>query len=110
MLSDKLLRVVFQGHTTPEGFLPLIEESFRVMTDQMLSTLSNDLRRIADFLEIEYDVLRQKPCNTFHKGGVTINIFSPDDATYTNFTNIKPDEMRNMYKGGKRIVMEFLQK
>ena len=92
---------------TPEGFLPLIEESFRVMTDQMLSTLSNDLRRIADFLEIEYDELREKPCNTFQKDGVTINIFSPDDAVYTNFTNIKPEEMKNMYTGGKRVVMDF---
>ena len=98
---------LFFKATTPEGFLPLIEESIRVMTDQMLSTLSNDLRRIADFLEIEYEELRQNPCNTFHKGGVTINIFSPDDATYTNFTNIKPEEMRNMYNGGKRIVMDF---
>jgi hypothetical protein len=68
------------------------------------------LRRIADFLEIEYEELRQTPCNTFQKGEVTINIFSPDDATYTNFTNIKPDEMRNMYKGGKRIVMDFFTK
>ena len=92
---------------TPEGFLPLIEESFRVMTDQMLSTLSNDLRRIADFLGIEYDELREKPCNSFQKDGVTINIFSPDDAVYTNFTNIKPEEMKNMYTGGKRVVMDF---
>lgn len=94
---------------TPEGYYPLIEESFRCMTGQMLGTLTNDLKRIADFLEIDYEEIREKPCNTFCKDGVTINIFSPDDATYTNFTDIKAEEMKLMYDGGKRIIMEYLK-
>ena len=101
---------LFFKATTPEGYLPLIEESFRVMTDQMLSTLNNDLKELARYLEISHDEIRAKACNTFCKGNTMIHIFSPDDAVYTNFTNIKPVEMKNMYDGGKRVVMEYLKK
>jgi len=40
---------------------------------------------------------------------VTINLFSPEDAAYTNFTDIKPEEMKLMYDGGKRVIMEYLK-
>lgn len=99
---------LFFKATTPVGYLPLIEESFRVMTDQMLSTLNNDLKEIARFLEISPEDIREKACNTFRKDNIAIHIFSPDDAVYTNFTDIKPSEMKNMYDGGKRVVMEYL--
>jgi predicted acylesterase/phospholipase RssA len=100
---------LFFKATTPEGYLPLIEESFRVMTDQMLSTLNNDLNELARYFEIGFDDIRERACNTFRKGNIVIHIFSPDDAVYTNFTNIKPSEMKNMYDGGKRVVMEYLK-
>lgn len=101
---------LFFKATTPEGYLPLIEESFRVMTDQMLSTLNNDLKEIANYLGISHEEIRQKACNTFRKDSIVIHIFSPDDAVYTNFTDIKAHEMKNMYDGGKRVVMEYLRK
>ncbi|MBH46062.1 MAG: hypothetical protein CMC93_05550 [Flavobacteriaceae bacterium] len=94
---------------TPEGYYPLIEESFRCMTAQMLGTLTNDLTKLADFLGISFEEIREKPCNSFYKDGVMINLFSPDDATYTNFTDIKPEEMKMMYDGGKRVIMEYLK-
>ena len=99
---------LFFKATTPEGYYPLIEESFRCMTDQMLHTLTNDLKFLANYLGIRFDDITHKSCNTFRKGNVIINIFSPEDAVYTNFTNIKPEEMANMYKGGKTVVMEYL--
>ena len=80
------------------------------MTDQMLSTLNNDLKELARYLEISHDEIRARACNTFCKGNIVIHIFSPDDAVYTNFTNIKPVEMKNMYDGGKRVVMEYLKR
>lgn len=94
---------------TPEGYYPLIEESFRCMTAQMLGTLTNDLTKLADFLGISFEEIREKPCNSFYKDGVMINLFSHDDATYTNFTDIKPEEMKMMYDGGKRVIMEYLK-
>lgn len=99
---------LFFKATTPDGYLPLIEESIRVMTDQMLSTLTNDLKELARFLGISFDDIRTFPCKSFTKGNITINIFSPDDAVYTNFANIQVSEMKNMYNGGKRVVMDFL--
>lgn len=99
---------LFFKATTPVGYLPLIEEAFRVMTDQMLSTLNNDLKELARYLGITFDEIREKTCNTFKKGEVTINLFSPEDAVFTNFTDIKPQQMKNMYDGGKRVVMEYL--
>lgn len=101
---------LFFKATTPEGYYPLIEESFRLITHQMLHTLTNDLKDLARYLGIEYDEIRDKPCNTFKKNGVTINIFSPDDAAYTNFTDIKPEEMKCMYDGAKRVITEYLTK
>lgn len=101
---------LFFKATTPEGYLPLIEESFRVMTDQMLSTLNNDLKEIANYLGIPHEEIRQKACNTFRKDNIVIHIFSPDDAVYTNFTDIKAHEMKNMYDGGKRVIMEYLKR
>jgi len=74
----------------------------------MLGTLTNDLKLLAQFLDIDYEKIRAKPCNTFYKDQVTINIFSPDDAVYTSFTNIQAFEMKNMYDGGRRIIMEYL--
>jgi predicted acylesterase/phospholipase RssA len=94
---------------TPRGCLPLIEESFRVMTDQMLSTLNHDLKELAMFLGISFETIREKACNSFEKDGVVINIFSPDDASFTSFTNIKAEEMKSMYESGKRIIMEYLK-
>tara|TARA_B100000214_G_scaffold362517_1_gene327037 strand:- start:541 stop:1503 length:963 start_codon:yes stop_codon:yes gene_type:complete len=95
---------------TPEGYLPLIEESFRVMTDQMLCTLNRDLMDLARYLNISFEEIREKACNTFANDTVTINIFSPDDASYSHFTNIKPEQMKSMYDGGKRVVMEYMKK
>jgi hypothetical protein len=99
---------LFFKATTPQGYYPLIAESFRFITDQMLGTLTNDLKLLAQFLDIDYEKIRAKPCNTFYKDQVTINIFSPDDAVYTSFTNIQAFEMKNMYDGGRRIIMEYL--
>ena len=100
---------LFFKATQPMGHLPLIEESFRVMTDQMMSTLINDLKDIARYLEVDFDQLRYRACNTFVKDKVIINIFSPDDAIYSHFTHIDPEQMRRMYEGGRRVVMEYLK-
>ena len=94
---------------TPEGCLPLIEESIRVMTDQMLSILNKDLRELATFLGISFEEIRKQPCNSFKKDEVVVHIYSPDDATFTSFTNIKSDEMKRMYQSGKRIVIDYLK-
>lgn len=101
---------LFFKATTPEGYYPLIEESFRLITHQMLHTLTNDLKELARYIGIDYDEIRAKPCNTFTKGNVVINIFSPNDAAYTNFTDIKASEMKCMYDGAKRIITEYLTK
>ena len=43
---------LFFKATTPEGYYPLIEESFRLITDQMLHTLTNDLKELARYIGI----------------------------------------------------------
>lgn len=100
---------LFFSMTTPKTSYPLVEGMFRLITDQMMNCMYNDLRDLARYLDITFEELTDKPCNTFITEKVTLRIFSPDDGRYSNFTAIDPKEMEYMYKGGKRVAMEFLQ-
>ena len=100
---------LFFSMTTPKSTYPLIEEMFHLITDQMLNVMYNDLRDLARYLDISFEELTEKPCNTFITESVTIRIFSPDDGRYSNFTAIDPKEMADMYKSGKRVAMGLLQ-
>ncbi len=100
---------LFFNMTTPKTSYPLIEEMFHLITDQMLNVMYNDLRELARYLDIPFEELTEKPCNTFITEDVTIRLFSPDDGRYSNFTAIDPKEMENMYKSGKRVAMDFIK-
>eukprot|EP00945_MAST-04E_sp_MAST-4E-sp1_P008742 g8742.t1 len=99
----------FFAANTPTGYLPLLEEFFRTITDQMLSTMLNDLQLLADYLEVDVNELWRDPCNTVKKNGQTINIYSPKNAKFTTFTDIQKEEMEEMYNDGKSAIQEYLK-
>ena len=75
----------------------------------MLNTLLNDLQLLADYLEIDVLELSRSPCNTIKKNGQTIHIYSPKNAKFTTFTDIKKEEMEKMYNDGKSVIQEYLK-
>jgi len=99
----------FFAANTPTGYLPLLEEFFRTITDQMLSTMLNDLQLLANYLEVDVNELWRDPCNTVKKNSQTIRIYSPRDAKFTSFTDIKKEEMEEMYADGRSVICEYLK-
>ena len=102
-------RKEFFAANTPTGYLPLLEELFRTITDQMLSTMLNDLQLLANYLEVDVNELWRYPCNTVKKNGQTIRIYSPKNAKFTTFTDIQKEQMEEMYNDGKTAVQEYLK-
>ena len=102
-------RKEFFAANTPTNYLPLLEECFKTITVQMLNTLLNDLQLLADYLEIDVLELSRSPCNTIKKNGQTIHIYSPKNAKFTTFTDIKKEEMEKMYNDGKSVIQEYLK-
>lgn len=94
----------------PDNGNNLMKASRRSLADVMLNVLQNDLQTIASFMDITVDEIMAKPCNSFKKDNVTLQIISPDYGWQSSFTHMNKENSMKLFHSGENTVKHFYSK
>tara|TARA_B110000008_G_C16413777_1_gene340919 strand:- start:227 stop:481 length:255 start_codon:yes stop_codon:yes gene_type:complete len=78
------------------------------MSDVMLQTMENDLKRLSNLVHKSYDELTENNCGEFTYDDLTIRILSPADGEFTSFIHMNPKSSMKLFESGARAVRDYL--
>lgn len=93
----------------PRTSYPLINNSIRSLGDIMLLTMQNDLKRLANLVNVTYEELIISNCSLYTHGNLTLRIISPTDGEYSDFVHMSPATSMKLFESGARSVREYLK-
>ena len=99
---------LFMKMCVPETGYAIINSAVRTMSDIMLQTMENDLRRLASLVDTTYENITKSNCGEFTYNDLTIRILSPADGEYTSFIHMNPKSSMKLFESGARAVREYL--
>ncbi len=98
----------FMKMLVPQNSSGIVNIALRSLADITLSTMSSDLNDISDMMNITYEQLIQKPCNTFTYKDVTLRILSPYYGWYSGFEHMTPENSLKLLNSGMDTVRSYL--
>ena len=99
---------IFMKMLVPQNANGLIKVAKRSLADATLTIMDSDLNELCNIMNITFDDMVQKPCNTFVNGDVTMRILSPYYGWHSDFVHMTKENSKRLLESGRDTVKTYL--
>ena len=99
---------IFMKMLIPQNVNGLLKVAKRSLADAMLTVMDSDLNELCNIMNVTYDQMIQKPCNTFKNEDITLRILSPYYGWHSDFVHMTKDNSKRLLESGRDTVKTYL--
>jgi len=99
---------IFMKMLIPHDASGIIRVAKRSLADIMLSTMTNDLMDLSRMMNVSFEEIIQKPCNTFQNGDITLNLYSPYYGWHSDFVHMSRENSQKLLESGRDTIKTYL--
>lgn len=99
---------IFMKMLVPQNVNGLLKVAKRSLADAMLTVMDSDLNELCNIMNVSYDQMVQKPCNTFTNDKITLRILSPYYGWHSDFIHMTKENSKRLLESGRDTIKTYL--